>query len=166
MLNLLEECPHWMADGTFKVSPALFTQMYTVHVILGEDVFPRIYAFLSSKNRQTYEKMWQMITDIRPNISPTSCTMDFEIAAHDAMRTAFPNINIYGCYFHFVQSIWRKVQDLGLRHHYIIDEDFRMSVKMLAAIAFVQAPNVSDAFESLSERAEDLELERFEDLLL
>ena len=41
-----------------------------------------------------------------------------------------------------------------------------MSVKMLAAIAFVQAPNVSDAFESLSERAEDLELERFEDLLL
>ena len=56
MLDLLVECPNWMADGTFKVSTEHFIQMYTVHAILGGDVFPCIYAFLSSKNQQTYEK--------------------------------------------------------------------------------------------------------------
>ena len=103
---------------------------------------------------------------MRPNIAPSSCTMDFEIAAHGAMRSHFPNIEILGCYFHFGQSIWRKVQDLGLRQQYTTNEDFRMLVKMLAAIAFVQTPNVPDAFEAVSERVEELELEGFDDLLL
>ena len=32
-LELLEQCPHWYADGTFKTSPPLFTQVYTIHAI-------------------------------------------------------------------------------------------------------------------------------------
>ena len=32
-LVLLENCPNWYADGTFKTSPPLFKQVYTIHVL-------------------------------------------------------------------------------------------------------------------------------------
>ncbi|XP_067667517.1 uncharacterized protein [Haliotis asinina] len=43
---------------------------------------------------------------------------DFEIAAINAIETVFPNCNIRGCYFHFTQALWRKVQTLGFNEAY------------------------------------------------
>ena len=31
-LKILSENSHWTADGTFRTSPALFTQAYSIHV--------------------------------------------------------------------------------------------------------------------------------------
>ena len=46
--------------------------------------------------------------------SPEKVLTDFEMALINAFETKLPNIRTTGCYFHFCQSLWRKVQELGL----------------------------------------------------
>ena len=69
-------------------------------------------------------------------MDPSIITSDFESGLISAVRDEFPNARHQGCYFHFTQAIWRKVQKLGLSTLYIEDEDIRMPVRQLMAFGF------------------------------
>ena len=43
---------------------------------------------------------------------------DFELALIQATALNFLNASHKGCYYHFKQAIWRKVQSLGLVEEY------------------------------------------------
>jgi len=45
--------------------------------------------------------------------------VDFESAVWQALVAEFPDATVKGCTFHFMQSIWRKVQELGLQKSYM-----------------------------------------------
>ena len=77
--------------------------------------------------------------------------VDFEIAVLNAVRGSFPNSALKGCFFHFCQAIYRKVQSLGLQNRYRDDDEFNLKIRMLVAVAFVPTTDVIRAFESLSE---------------
>ena len=44
--------------------------------------------------------------------------LDFEIALRNSLKTVWPNIHLYGCWFHYCQAVWRRVQKLGLKDVY------------------------------------------------
>ena len=67
-----------------------------------------------------------------------------------AVNEVFPNASVKGCFFHFSQAIYRKVQAEGLQQHYAADTDFALQARMLAAMAFVPAPDVDAAFAELT----------------
>ena len=64
-----------------------------------------------------------------------------------------PDCTINGCFFHLLQSIWRKLQSLGLQSKYIEDEAFALYTKMIPALAFVPENDVVQAFNKLSQIA-------------
>ena len=39
-IRLLARNPHWFMDGTFKVCPGIFFQIYATHVIIDHQIFP------------------------------------------------------------------------------------------------------------------------------
>ena len=45
-LEFLSDCEHWFADGTFRVTPAGYAQVYTVHGFSHDRTFPCVYAAL------------------------------------------------------------------------------------------------------------------------
>lgn len=151
MLRFMTANSNWMADGTFKVAPQLFFQLYTIHVIKDNHVFPCLYALLAGKNRRTYEEMWRLIKMYAPNLNPRICILDFELTAKSAIISAFPHIEVRGCFFHLCQSIWRKIQDLGLRVTYTDDEDTRLYCRMLGSLAFLSPEKITGHFEKLQE---------------
>jgi hypothetical protein len=53
-LKLLGKGVYWMMEGTFKVTPSQFYQVYTIHsnVFQGSKAFPMLIALLSGKNQQ------------------------------------------------------------------------------------------------------------------
>ena len=53
-LQTLHDSDHWMCYGTFKVSPSLFYQVYTVHAMIRNNVLPRIFVLLPNKQQVTY----------------------------------------------------------------------------------------------------------------
>ena len=54
---------------------------------------------------------------------------DYEIAAINAFAQVFPNAEIKGCFFHFDQAIWRRIQAFGLQQRYQNDEEFAVVIK-------------------------------------
>ena len=49
------------------------------------------------------------------DLTTSSVLSDFEQALINALRLNFPTAEHRGCYHHYSQAIWRKVQALGLK---------------------------------------------------
>lgn len=84
---------------------------------------------------------------------------DFELAAINSFQGAFPQSTPRGCFFHHNQSVWRRIQALGLQHRYQQDDVFALQAKMLPALAFVPTQDVITAFEILTENHMPAELD-------
>ena len=62
---------------------------------------------------------------------------DFELAIIQAVSLNFQQATHRGCYYHFMQALWRKVQSLGLAQCYISsDPTLKHFVKKMAAYSF------------------------------
>jgi hypothetical protein len=75
--------------------------------------------------------------------------MDFEQGAIIAFAEEFPGIVVKGCHFHFTQSIWRKIQEIGLVTVYKEDKVVRTWLQKFKSLAFVPIDLVQTAFNFL-----------------
>jgi len=153
--SLLAQSPNWFMDGTFAIVPELFFQLYTVHALIGGDVISCLYFLLPNKTTETYERVFMEIKALIPNAQPATVMMDYEKAAMNSVAECCPGIDVQGCFYHLSQSIYRKVQALGLQQRYQDNADFAMSVRMVAALAFVPLSYTVQVFEELQESTED-----------
>ena len=85
--------------------------------------------------------------------------MDFERASINAFAETFPASSVAGCIFHLGQSLYRKVQQIGLSGKYQVDEDFRLRVKTLSALAFLPLEEIVEGYELIEQRFPDDEQE-------
>ena len=145
-LRLLETSDHWFADGTFSISPPLFTQLYTIHAEYLNQVHPALYALLPSKSSTTYDRLLREVQNLTPAANPKSILTDFELAAINSFRRNFAGAEIKGCFFHLFQSVWRRIQSLGLQQEYSQNSNFALSARMI----FVPVQQMDDYFIDLS----------------
>jgi len=136
------------ADGTFSIASDLFLQVYTIHCVIHGRCLPMVYCLLPRKTGAIYEKLLRVI-EKKMTRPPKSFTSDFELALIKAVRTVWPEVTIYLCFFHFKQIMWRKIQDLGLAGIYKSDESVRKLLKLLQILAFVPVADVQDLFHHI-----------------
>ena len=150
-LDTLETSPEWHADGTFKTSPLLFYQLYSIHAVYNDHTVPLVYILLTNKNTSVYKKAFSALKDLNPDLSPVRIVTDFELAAIIAFQDLFPSVDIKGCFFHFSQAVWRKVQEMGLANLYKENDELRKTVKCLVALALIPPEDVLLGFEKIIE---------------
>ena len=149
-LQLLREQPEWFVDGTFAVCPVIFSQLYTVHVLLPEGKsVPVVYALLASKSGSTYNRMLNKISEALNGFHPQVVHIDFEISMILEIETVFPSAGILACSFHFNQSVWRHIQGDRLLLRKCSDPDFFLKLRMFAALQFVPEHDVRSMFDLL-----------------
>ena len=111
--EVLAECEVWMADGTFRVCPLLFTQMYTIHGCQNGFTFPCFFVCLPNKTKRGYLRMWEKVFELLYEPMVEVVILDFEQAAAQALAEVKPDLEIDGCFFHFRQAIQKHVRDKG-----------------------------------------------------
>ena len=125
-------------------------------------MYPVVYALLPSKSEQVYTRFFNLVqrTMITNNLpfSPTTVLMDFERAAQNAIRSVCHGIIIKGCFFHYAQCIWRKVQMTGLQIPYRDNEDIRKLARRAAALPLVPEHQVEDAWFHCLQDLDDTDL--------
>ena len=154
-LDLLETCTHWHADGTFKCCPQLFYRVFIIHGVLNNHTSPLVFILLTDKTKAIYARALTELEEINPCLSPTVITVDFEIASINALIKVFPGIKPKGCYFHFAEANWRKLQELGSSTLYQKDETIRETVKCLVSLALIPPSDVYLGFEKVIEEGQE-----------
>ena len=94
-----------------------------------------------AKTRADYNGMLTYLKEELQNrglqMSPQSVMTDFELAVIQSFKMQLPGIKIQGCYFHFSQCLWRKVQALGMTDLYKNDADTKNFIHKAAALPFI-----------------------------
>ena len=163
-LRVLEKTDIWYLDGTFKVVPTIFFQLFTIlgsvtQHYKGTDrkiALPLVYALLESKAEKAYSKVIEETLlsaeewGIRAN-QPSSVMTDLEMGIINAVKQHLPPESIRLCLFHLCQSVYRKIQTEGLQEQYGDKDDtsLREASKSMCALAFVPPEDVVDVFDTL-----------------
>ncbi|KII69232.1 hypothetical protein RF11_04004 [Thelohanellus kitauei] len=76
--------------------------------------------------------------------------MDFEQGAINSLRSCFPNSSVKACYFHFIQSFWRKINEHSdIKFRYGHDENFELMIKMPPSLVLLPPINVVTGYAEL-----------------
>lgn len=142
MLKVLNEVTCLFIDGTFRTAPRPYVQMVTILADYHGFVTPLAFCLLDGKTVGHYRQILQAIKRCVSRVTghqlqPKKVICDFEKGLMLAVETEFPLTRIRGCYFHFTQSLWRHIQELGLAGSYRQHEQLRRFVRRVMAIAFL-----------------------------
>lgn len=159
-LDALQNNSNWFMDGTFDSVPLIYTQLVTLHALVDGISIPCVYALLPDKTQATYTRMLRELRNIPGiNLQPQTVLIDFEVAEKNALEAVFPGVSVKGCFFHFSQNIWKKVQGNGLVDRYKQEPAFAEQVGKIAALAFVPEADVQRYFNILSQNIDqDLDI--------
>ena len=134
-IETLENSRHEHIDGTFRTVPNPYRQFLTVHGECNDRVLLCVSVLMVERNiasnRQVLQILKRKVLQVtgNGNWSPQYAITEFEIALITAFETEFPRSRIQGCYFHYSQSLWRKIQALVLSGPYRQDRHLKTLAK-------------------------------------
>ena len=138
----------WICDGTFYVCPKEFMQLYTIEGFVRDKFYPLVYILMEKNTQQAYEYIFEFLK--RKIVGqPLYIVLDFEVAAMNALSVCFISSRINGCFFHFSQILWRRIQADGFSLRYKTDSKFRTNFSLVVALAFVPDVHVKAMFAKL-----------------
>lgn len=152
-----------------QVAPTIFTQVFTVlgnvrrnrPYVEAEPEYvtlPLAYALLSGKASEQYYDVFHALDEAADgygirNFTPTKIMGDFELAIIKACNDQFYEAEYSGCFFHFCQIIYRKIQEDGLQVAYADpnNRSIKQFSHMIMALAFVPEQDVKLVFRKLKD---------------
>ncbi|CAF1005735.1 unnamed protein product [Rotaria magnacalcarata] len=154
-LSTLKQNKHWFADGTFKVCPDDYYQLFTLHAMMTNAIIPLVYGLLIGKSADDYNLFFEKVLK-QDNFQPESIMTDFEAGTIKSVKDMLPIFYTkVRCLFRFSQAAWRQVQSKGLTTKYKEDEVFRLNVKQLIALAFVPLDQIIIGFDLICDLFDD-----------
>ncbi|CAF2885444.1 unnamed protein product [Rotaria sp. Silwood2] len=151
-LKILSENHHWNADGTFRTSPALFSQAYYIHVWDEYSMKPMVYSCCQDKSQQTYINLYQSLiqyaTTKNITLQPKSILVYFERSAINAINEVFPSTIVKCCHFHYAQNIWKKVKKYGLKQ-LSKEEHIKRQIANIISLPLVPKNEINNFMEQI-----------------
>ncbi|CAF1310597.1 unnamed protein product, partial [Adineta ricciae] len=153
-LQLLFDISMVFLDGTFYATPSFFDQIFTIH---GLNFSMYIRSAARSK-KATYQELFQEVKSIAASMGqiwqPDQIMFDFETGLMPAVSAELPLCVHKGCFYHYSQCLYRRIQSTGLATAYSQDEALRSCCKKLMALPFLPISEVENAFYSLRTTAD------------
>ena len=149
----LSDCDAIIADGTFRSAPTPFAQLYVIFGIFDGCKIALLFAFLTGKTSNHYVCLLSAIKErckkIGKAFNPCFVLSDYEKGFISAVSQCLPSATHYGCYFHFTQAVYRRVQLYGLSRVYRFKENVRFLIRQLFCLPYLPKSLVVETFEKL-----------------
>ncbi|CAF2678261.1 unnamed protein product [Rotaria sp. Silwood2] len=142
-------------DGTFSPTPPYFDQVFTLHCLKFDCNFPCIFGLLPDRKKSTYQCLFRELKSVAATMNrvfkPEQIITDFESSLMPAISVEFSEIVHSDCYFHYNQSIYRRIQSLDLATAYSSDDEIRSCCRKLMSLAMMPLQEVETSFYNLRE---------------
>jgi len=154
LLSLLPSSHTLTCDGTFKIVPSPFLQLFIIYSFNGSFHIPCAFFLLCEKSKVLYQEVFRKLKEycfesMNLVLNPKQFVTDFENAILSAISLEFPNTQLQGCYFHFNQAIIKNLSKLQLKKLYKKNTFFFTLIKMLTSLAYLPINDVIQAFNEL-----------------
>jgi len=169
MLQNLSKCSQWFVDATFKIAPKGFKQILNIIVYIPQlkIFYPSCFVFMTHKSQALYHSVFENLKVIAESLkfklSPNFIMSDFEDALRNAAKMSFPNVQLGGCYFHFVKALYDRISKLGLKNR-AFKKKAQLLISYLQILIHCSKENRKDLFQEISNVYEN-EDEKFKKFL-
>ena len=141
-LEALQRCREVYMDGTFRSCPGPYNQVFTVVGRYHGWVVPLVVVLMEHRAIGHYRQVLATILHHVRRVThhrwrPRMVICDFEQALISAVQTELAQAEVKGCYFHFTQSLWRRIQELGLAGPYRRDVHLKKCLRKLMSIGYL-----------------------------
>ncbi len=165
MLKTLQKSECIFIDGTFRTAPNPYVQFISIHGLYHDFVIPLAFCLSTGKATGQYRQLLQHLKRKIHQITghafrPKKTVMDFEQSLINAFETELPRTKIISCYFHYTQSLWRHIQDLGLATKYRQNRKLKKLMRKVMALGFLPTLLVRVSFLGLRQKRKTRRLVR------
>lgn len=134
-----------LIDGTFWSVPSNYTQLLTINCYVFGKHFPVCFILMSDKSEENYCQAFEKFLELT-NCFFENIIIDFEMSLKNSIKKVFYKSRLFGCSFHFGQSIYRKVQNLNLSNDYINNLKVKKFIRDVLNLVYVPADKVKETF--------------------
>ena len=139
LLDIAARASEILGDGTFKITPKLWHQVFVISVQVTSEVYvPAAVFLLPDKMGISYSAAFSLFREALEtrglSLAAKWFMSDFEPAIKIALTEQFPLIKPKGCSFHFSKAIITKVQKSGFKADYTKKENFAFSAFIRAIL--------------------------------
>lgn len=110
-----------------------------------------LYAFMTEKSVEMYQQLFKMISDPQRHgleVHIKYFLTEFESAISTAAQSQFPDILVFYCYFHFVNSQLKRIRTLSLWDEYNKPE-YKKLIRQLFALPMLPPALIVVAFKAV-----------------
>ena len=108
---------------------------------------PLAFGVLPGKTQTLYTNLFEALNDWATELDPQTVLCDYEIGLQNAVRAAWPQATLRGCYFHFSQALWRNLQAHDLVPEYNVpNSQVNFFFKILTAFPFIPLGDIDEAW--------------------
>lgn len=145
-------------------------QLWSVHgfVQRGDNMkqLPLLFALMSSRRTVDYDAIFSRLQELLGGaIQVEEMVLDFELSLWKSIQRSFPSCGLQGCAFHWCQSVWRRVQAVGLQSSYTQVAGVHQLCRQFLGLPFIPAAHIRPVFEKLQERATTPKLQELADYI-
>ena len=149
---MLANSSQWFGDGTFKLCPQIFSQIYTIRALVNHKVLLCVFALLPSTTEIVYKLFFTTIFNaVRNNKGnvPHGFLVGFETAAINAILNVLPQTDISGYFFYLSSNLWRHIQRAGVQERCMNDPQSGLQLRMITDLALVPPQDVVNSLDEL-----------------
>ena len=157
-LKRLARSLRWFCDGTFKLSPALFEQCFTIHTIERDISMPGVWVVMTARTKDMYEQVFRCVCSLARDADDflvlDEITSDFESGLLNVVAGLKKEdgtfVRVVGCHFHYAQAVLRKLSNLGFQTQYnALGSSLRRIIRRFLALPFFPSDEIQPATEFL-----------------
>lgn len=108
---------------------------------------------MKGKKTSTYERLFKYIEDNVWKLQPAQFITDFESGLRKAISNHFPDVPLYGCWYHYTAAIRRRLMTLEMYRVITDDPAGAMIYYMLLSLPLLSKERILDGFNFIKNEA-------------
>lgn len=153
-IRKLQRCGTVYMDATFKSCPRPYKQVFTVLGDVHGFIVPLVHVLMIQRTTGHYRQVFHCVKSTMRRVThhhwrPQKVICDFEQALITALETELTRTRVCGCYFHFNQALWKRVQGLGLAPAFRHDHRLAAVIRKVMALGHLPLALVQNNFDLL-----------------
>ncbi|XP_033105694.1 uncharacterized protein LOC117107990 [Anneissia japonica] len=169
-LQHLSKAKEWYIDTTSKLVKPPFYQLLTVQCFTQKDdkimQVPFAFFLMSGKRKRDYKIILKAFRCLFPHgIHLSELVVDFDSDLWVSLAKVFPGVPIKGCAYHWKQTIWKCIKDLGMYQAYMGNGIKHDILNQLMGLPYMPVDVIPNLFKRMQKNVHSPDLQLVFDVI-